>query len=52
MLGGFAVIALWIDLTKENAKKRKDTATETARSMRSLGLEDLGNRHPDFYYLI
>jgi len=52
VLGGFAVIALWIDLTKENAKKRKDTATETARSMRSLGLEDLGNRHPDFYYLI
>lgn len=44
------IIILYFDLRNENAKKRRDTDSDFARSRRSLGLEDIGNKHPDFYY--
>ncbi|OQU99153.1 hypothetical protein CLAIMM_04827 [Cladophialophora immunda] len=50
VVGGIATIALFFDLRNENAKKRRDADTDFARSQRSLGIEDIGNQHPDFYY--
>lgn len=51
VVGGIAIIALFFDLKSENAKKLRDADTEFARSQRSLGIEDIGNKHPDFFYL-
>ncbi|KIY01719.1 uncharacterized protein Z520_01857 [Fonsecaea multimorphosa CBS 102226] len=50
VIGGIATIVLYFDLRNENAKKRRDAETDFARSQRSLGIEDIGNRHPDFFY--
>lgn len=51
VVGGLAVVVLFFDLQNENAKKRRDTHTDTARELRPCGIEDIGCRHPDFYYL-
>lgn len=50
VIGGIAVILLFFDLKNENAKKRRDSDSEYAQSQRPLGIEDIGNKHPDFYY--
>ncbi len=52
VIGGITTIICYFDLRNENAKKIRDTDTDFARSQRSLGIEDIGNKHPDFYYFL
>jgi hypothetical protein len=51
VLAGICVLLLYIDLKSQNSKKRRDTDSAAARALRPLGVEEVGNNHPDFYYL-
>ena len=46
-----AVLLLYFDFRRENQKKRRDAHGDAAVQLRHKGVEELGNKHPDFYYL-
>lgn len=51
VVGGIATLLLYFDFRRQNEKKRAEIDTETARRLRPMGLEEIGNRHPDFTFL-
>jgi hypothetical protein len=52
VLGIIAALLFQLYLWRKNSQKQRDQFTEEARQTRALGIEEVGEKHPDFFYYL
>ena len=51
-VGALTALILRLYLVKENARKERERYTEAASPLRTLDPDEIGDRHPDFFYYL